>query len=64
MKKAIPMILSENNFRQIFAFADEYSRLAKSLYNAVLFRIRQVFTGWDKGEKRTKLEQSIFDEKL
>lgn len=62
MKKAVPMILSEDNFRQIFAFADEYSRLAKALYNAALFRIRQVFTGWDKGEKRTELEQSVFDE--
>ena len=36
MKKAVPMILSEDNFKQIFAFADRYSRLAKLLYNAVL----------------------------
>lgn len=46
MKKAVPMILSEDNFKQIFAFADRYSRLAKLLYNAALFRIRQVFTGY------------------
>ena len=61
MKKAVPMILSENNFKQIFAFADRYSRLAKLLYNAALFRIRQVFTGWDK-EERTNLEKSVFAE--
>lgn len=48
MKKAVPMILSEDNFKQIFAFAEQYSKLAKALYNAALFRIRQVFTGWDK----------------
>ena len=42
MKKAVPMILSEDNFKQIFAFADRNSRLAKLLYNAALFRIRQV----------------------
>ena len=49
------MILSEDNFKQIFAFADRNSRLAKLLYNAALFRIRQVFTGWDK-EERTDLK--------
>ena len=61
MLNAIPMILSEKNFKQIFVFSDRNSRLAKSLYNAALFRIRQVFTGWGK-EKRTELEQQVFDE--
>ena len=61
MKKAVPMILSEDNFKQIFAFADRNSRLAKLLYNAALFRIRQVFTGWNK-EERTDLEKSVFAE--
>ena len=37
MKKAVPMILSEDNFKQIFAFAEQYSKLAKALYNAALF---------------------------
>lgn len=55
------MILSEDNFKQIFAFADRNSRLAKLLYNAALFRIRQVFTGWNK-EERTDLEKSVFAE--
>ena len=62
MKKAVPMILSEDNFKQIFAFVEQYSKLAKALYNAALFRIRQVFTGWDKKDNRTPLEQSVFDE--
>ena len=62
MLRAIPMIVSEANFKDIYAFADQYSKLAKALYNAALFRIRQVFTGWDKGENRTPLEQSVFDE--
>ena len=37
MKKAVPMILSEDNFKPIFAFAEHYSKLAKALYNAALF---------------------------
>ena len=57
MKKAVPMILSEDNFKQIFAFADRNSRLAKLLYNAALFRIRQVFTGW----KRLSVEVTEYD---
>ena len=53
MKKAVPVILSEDNFKPIFAFAEQYSKLAKALYSAALFRIRQVFTGWDKKDNRT-----------
>lgn len=45
MKKAVPMILSEDNFKQIFAFAEQYSKLAKALYNAALFRIRRSLQG-------------------
>ncbi len=62
MKMAVPMIVSKDHFKEIFAFADHYSQLAKALYNAALFRIRQVFTGWDKGVNHTPLEQSVFDE--
>ena len=53
MKKAVPMILSEDNFKQIFAFAEHDSKRAKALYTAALFRIRQVFPGWDTGDNRT-----------
>ena len=46
----------------IYSYCDDFCRKAKLLYNAALFRIRQVFTGWDKGDNRTPLEQSVFDE--
>jgi putative transposase len=40
---------------------DENSKLAKCLYNAALFRIRQIFTGWDK-TSRTDNEAEVFAE--
>lgn len=61
MLNAIPMVISKTSFDQIFTFAETNSALTKNLYNAALFRIRQVFTGWSKS-KRTANEQSIFDE--
>lgn len=61
MLNAIPMVISKESFGQIFTFAEDNSALAKNLYNAALFRIRQVFTGWNK-TKRTDLEQLVFDE--
>lgn len=61
MLNAIPMVISKESFEKIFAFAEANSTLAKNLYNAALFRIRQVFTGWSK-EHRTDLEQFVFDE--
>ena len=48
MTSAIQMMISEDNFPQVFQFAEKNSLLAKNLYNAALFRIRQIFTGWDK----------------
>ena len=45
----------------IYEFCDSNARLAKLLYNAALFRIRQVFTGWDK-ETRTDNEKEVFAE--
>ena len=56
MLNAIPMVISKESFEQIFTFAEDNSALAKNLYNAALFRIRQVFTGWNK-TKRTDLER-------
>ena len=61
MLNAIPMVISKESFAKIFTFAEDNSALAKNLYNAALFRIRQVFTGWKK-EFRTDLEQLVFDE--
>lgn len=45
MKNTVPMVVSEKSFREVFSFAEDNSALAKNLYNAALFRIRQVFTG-------------------
>lgn len=42
MLNAIPMVISKESFEQIFTFAEDNSALAKNLYNAALFRIRQV----------------------
>lgn len=61
MKYAVPMVISENNSKEVFGFAEKNSILAKNLYNAALFRIRQVFFGWDK-EHRSENEQLVFDE--
>lgn len=61
MLNTIPMIVKKDSFEKIFSFAEENSALAKNLYNAALFRIRQVFTGWDK-EPRTDHEKQVFEE--
>ena len=63
MKSAIPMILTEQKFKEIFDFSEENSRLAKNLYNAGLFRVRQVFTGWGKDAREWNDNQkTVFDE--
>ena len=51
MLNAIPMVISKESFEQIFTFAEDNSALSKNLYNAALFRIRQVFTGWNKTKR-------------
>lgn len=61
MKNTVSMVVSEKSFREVFSFAEDNSALAKNLYNAALFRIRQVFTGWGK-EKLTDLQKLVFDE--
>lgn len=45
----------------LYTYFRHNAELAKLLYNAALFRIRQIFTGWDK-EKRTANEQEVFTE--
>ena len=54
-------VLSGTKYPEICGQMEEYLRLSKNLYNAALFRIRQVFTGWDKGE-RTENEKEVFEE--
>ena len=54
-------VLSRTKYPEICGKMEEFLRLSKNLYNAALFRIRQVFTGWDK-EKRTVNEEEVFGE--
>ena len=55
------MVLTQGIHTAEFAFAQRNACLAKLLYNAALFRIRQAFTGWDK-VSRTDHEQEVFEE--
>ena len=54
-------VLSRDKYPEIFEQMEKDLRLSKNLYNAALFRIRQVFTGWDK-EQRTENEEEVFRE--
>ena len=54
-------VLSKVKYPEIFEQMEKNLRLSKNLYNAALFRIRQVFTGWDK-EVRTENEEEVFRE--
>ena len=45
----------------IYSYCDDFCRKAKLLYNAALFRIRNIFTGYEK-EHRTDSEEDIFCE--
>ncbi|MBQ8053781.1 MAG: transposase, partial [Lachnospiraceae bacterium] len=54
-------VVSRTKYPEICGQMEEWLRLSKNLYNAALFRIRQVFTGWNK-EKRTDNEEEVFGE--
>ena len=54
-------VLSKEKYREAYEALEKNLRLSKNLYNAALFRIRQVFTGWDK-EARTDNEEEVFTE--
>lgn len=45
----------------IYSYCDDFCRKAKLLYNAALFRIRNIFTGYEK-EHRTENEIGVFEE--
>ena len=61
MHSAQHTLIREQKHPVLFAYLDRNSCLAKNLYNASLYRIRQIFTGWDK-ESRTANELEVFDE--
>jgi len=52
-------VLSKGKYPEIFDRMEKNLRLSKNLYNAALFRIRQVFTGWEK-TVRTGNEEEVF----
>ena len=45
----------------IYSYCDDFCRKAKLLYNAAVFRIRNIFTGYEK-EHRTDNEEDVFCE--
>ena len=55
------IVLSKSTHLEIYALADRNACLAKQLYNAALFRLRQTFTGWEK-ESQTDNEKEVFRE--
>ena len=54
-------VLSKNKNPDVYERMEQDLLLSKNLYNAALFRIRQVFTGWEK-EERTQNEEDVFGE--
>lgn len=61
MLKAWQIFVDNKNYPELYTILDKDSRLAKNLYNAALFRIRQTFCGWDKDDnKRTDNEKEVF----
>ena len=54
-------VLSKEKYPEIFGQMEKNLHLSKNLYNAALFRIRQVFTGWEK-KVRTENEAEVFGE--
>lgn len=54
-------IVSKTKYPELHAYAEHYGVLSKNLYNAALFRIRQIFTGYNK-ENRSANETEVFAE--
>ena len=52
-------IISENKIPWAYHIFEKDARLSKNLYNAALYRIRQIFTGYDK-TNRTENEREVF----
>lgn len=61
MYLASTTVLSKNKNPDVYERMEQDLLLSKNLYNAALFRIRQVFTGWEK-EERTQNEEEVFRE--
>ena len=55
------VIIKETRHKALYDYLKASSQKANNLYNAVRFRQRQIFCGWDK-EKRTPNEEEVFRE--
>lgn len=55
------MQIHQQKTDHFYSYCEGFALLAKPLYNAALFRIRQIFTGWDK-KARTDNEKQVFEE--
>ena len=54
-------VLSKGHHPDFYDYMERMSVLAKRLYNAALFRLRQAYTGWER-EERTANEKAVFEE--
>lgn len=61
--RSVQMFVSEQSHPDLFAYLLTNAKLAKNLYNASLFRLRQVFTAQNK-ETLTENELEIQTEQL
>lgn len=61
MKTVVQYLVKPGHYNIFCQYAAENAKLAKNLYNAALFRIRQTFTGWKKAS-RSANEQEVFAE--
>ena len=57
--RVVQSLIAHGNY--IYDYCNSNAKLAKLLYNAALFRVRQIFTGYGK-EQLSPNEQQVFDE--
>ena len=51
MRMTSQTVITKTKDKNLYDYACDITEKTPLLYNAALFRIRQVFTGWDKDEK-------------
>lgn len=61
METVVQYLVKPGHYKSLCQYAEENAKLAKNLYNAALFRIRQTFAGWKKTSKSVN-EQEVFME--
>ena len=61
MRYRVDMTVISSSRKEEYAYFEQLSLKAKLLYNAALFRIRQVFTGWGKTDLNDN-QKEVFSE--